>query len=50
MHLGMQDDPIGRKLIGLALADMARLPHLINTKSSFYIVVKDLAGTTPTLN
>jgi hypothetical protein len=30
----MQDDQIGRKFIGLATADMARLPHLINTKKN----------------
>jgi hypothetical protein len=35
MHLCMQDDPIARKFTGLALADMARLPHLMNTKNSF---------------
>jgi hypothetical protein len=26
---------IGQKIIGLAPADMARLPHLKNTKNSF---------------
>jgi hypothetical protein len=31
MHLCMQDDQIGRKFMWLAPADMARLPHLINT-------------------
>jgi hypothetical protein len=28
----MQDDQIGQKFKGLATADMARLPHLLNTK------------------
>jgi hypothetical protein len=28
----MQDDDIDRKFMGLAPADMARLPHLINPK------------------
>jgi hypothetical protein len=32
MHLCMQDDQIAQKLMGLAPADMARLPYLINTK------------------
>jgi hypothetical protein len=32
MHLCVQDNPIGRKFKGLALADMARLPHLIIQK------------------
>jgi hypothetical protein len=27
-----EDDQIAQKLLGLAPADMARLPHLINTK------------------
>jgi hypothetical protein len=35
MHLCMQDDQIGQKFIGLAPAEMARLPHLINTKKWF---------------
>jgi hypothetical protein len=32
MHLCMQDFQIGQKLMGFAPADIARLPHLINTK------------------
>jgi hypothetical protein len=28
--------------MGLALDNMARLPHLINTKYSYYIVVNEL--------
>jgi hypothetical protein len=32
MHLGMLDDQIGQKFMGLAPADMAGLSHLINTK------------------
>jgi hypothetical protein len=35
----MLDDQIGQKFTGLAPADMARLPHLINTK---LLVVNDL--------
>jgi hypothetical protein len=35
MHLRMQDDQIGQKFMGLAPTDMARLPHLTNTKNSF---------------
>jgi hypothetical protein len=34
MHLCMQDNQIGRKFKGLAPADKARLPHLINTKNN----------------
>jgi hypothetical protein len=47
MHLCMQDNQIGLKFMGFAPADMARLPHLINTKNSFS---SPSAGTTPTLN
>jgi hypothetical protein len=36
----MQDDQIGQKFMGLDPADMARLPHLINTK--IVLVVNDL--------
>jgi hypothetical protein len=42
MYLCMLDNQIGQKFMGFAPADMARLPHLINTSLS--------AGTTPTLN
>jgi hypothetical protein len=35
MHLYKQENQIGRKFTGLAPADMAGLPHLINTKNSF---------------
>jgi hypothetical protein len=31
----MQDDQIDQKVMGLAPADMARPPHLINIKNSF---------------
>jgi hypothetical protein len=49
MHLCMQDDQIGQKT-GLAPADMARLPHLINTKIVFSSKQPTpSAGTTPTL-
>jgi hypothetical protein len=36
----MQDDKIGRKFTGLAPADMAKLPNLINTKKN--LVTNDL--------
>jgi hypothetical protein len=36
MHLRMQDNQIGRKLVGLTPADMDRLPHLINTEKRFH--------------
>jgi hypothetical protein len=45
-----QDDQVGEKIMGLA--DIARLPHLINTKK-FIVLYKrpsPPAGTTPTLN
>jgi hypothetical protein len=48
----MQDNHIGRKFMGLAPADTARLPLSTNTKK-IVLVVKNLvwqAGTTPTLN
>jgi hypothetical protein len=35
MHLSMRDNQIGQKFTGLAPADMARLPHLINSKKVF---------------
>jgi hypothetical protein len=41
MHLCMQDDQIGQKLMWLAPADMARLPHLMNTKT-MVLIVNDL--------
>jgi hypothetical protein len=37
IHWCIQDDQIGRKFMGLAPADMARLPHLINTKMVFVL-------------
>jgi hypothetical protein len=52
MHLCMLDDQIGQKFTGLAPADIARLPHLINTK--IVLVVNDLVHQLvlhlPTLN
>jgi hypothetical protein len=35
-HLCMQGDLIGQTFMGLALADMARLSHLINTKKNSF--------------
>jgi hypothetical protein len=35
MRLCMQDDQVGRKFMGLAISDMARLPHLLTTQNSF---------------
>jgi hypothetical protein len=48
----MQDDQIGRKLMGLAPADMARLPHLINTQQNIFCreLPSPSGVTTPTLN
>jgi hypothetical protein len=40
MHLCMQDDQIGRNIMGLTPADMARLPHLVNKK--WFLVVTNL--------
>jgi hypothetical protein len=37
MHLRMQDDQIGQNFMGLATADMDRLPHLIKTKKMFLV-------------
>jgi hypothetical protein len=34
----MRDDQIGRTFMRLAPAGMARLPHLINTKTIFFVV------------
>jgi hypothetical protein len=34
----MQDDPIGRKIVGLAPADMARLPPSIIPTKIFSVV------------
>jgi hypothetical protein len=36
MHLCMQDDQIGEKIVGLAPADMARLPPSIITKNKTF--------------
>jgi hypothetical protein len=48
MHLCIQDDQIVQKFLGLASADMARLPHLINTKIVFSSKwTSPSAGTTP---
>jgi hypothetical protein len=38
MHLCMQDDQIGPKIIGLAPADMARLPPSISPTNMFLVV------------
>jgi hypothetical protein len=46
----MQNDQISQKYLGLAPADMARLPHLINPKNSIFTSKQPSAGTTPTLN
>jgi hypothetical protein len=47
----MQDDQIGRKLMGLAPDDMARIPYLIMQTIVFSSKQPSLsAGTTPTLN
>jgi hypothetical protein len=35
MYLCMHGNQISQKFMGLAPADMARLPHLINTKNRF---------------
>jgi hypothetical protein len=40
MHLCVKGDLIEQKFMGLAPADMDRLPHLINTKK--FLVVNDL--------
>jgi hypothetical protein len=48
----MRDDQIGPKFMGSAPGDMARLPHLINTKKFLVVndLVRQLGRTTPTLN
>jgi hypothetical protein len=38
MHFCMQDDQIGQKIVGLAPADMARLPPSINPTKIFLAV------------
>jgi hypothetical protein len=43
IHLRMQDNQMGLKFMGLAPADMARLPHSPNKRPC------SSAGTTPTL-
>jgi hypothetical protein len=51
MHLCMQDNQIGQKFMWLAPADMARLPHLIDTEKVFGSKrPSPSAGTTPSLN
>jgi hypothetical protein len=34
----MRHNQMCRKFMGLAPADMSRLPHLLNTKNSFYSI------------
>jgi hypothetical protein len=50
MHFCMPDNPIGPKYMGWAPADMARLPHFINTKKISSKQPSLSAGATPTMN
>jgi hypothetical protein len=51
LHICMQDDQIGPKIVGLAPADRARLPPSIITKKKYFCSKQSSqsAGTTPNL-